>query len=224
MPADGSSTPRWFVATGALIALGLGLLVALGPWPLAVPLFAAAAVLGWVALVGSAGAEAPARGSGQSAPVTGDITGIPGRSGARRPTPGRLIVAGLAGLAVGPLAAALDIPGNGSFAVVGVTAGVVAGLVAPGWAGYAAVLAGLLAGLLAMLLAGSGAGLWWLIMAVLSALVSYGALVAATVHRAWMLGWQPALRDGRAQFGVVALVGLALLFALIAADLARNPA
>jgi hypothetical protein len=115
----------------------------------------------------------------------------------------------------------LDIPGDGTWIVVCVAMGVAAGLVQASWASFAACEAGvILASAVFVIVGGQYAGLAWLVVASVAAMLGYGFLMAAVIGRAWRLR---SVNDRRVVGGLIAVLGLLVSIVLIARDLARNP-
>ncbi len=127
-----------------------------------------------------------------------------------------LIGAGAAGVALQS-----GIPGDGSWIVACWALGFAGSAVWRHLASYALSVGGIVAftgfSVVAM---GQYGGLAWLAVLAEAAVLGHGFLVGAVIGRAWRLR---SLRDARVVAGFLAAVGLAVLFVLIAQDLARNP-
>jgi hypothetical protein len=117
--------------------------------------------------------------------------------------------------------ATLDIPGNGSWMVACWCLGAVAALIRPSRGSYAACVAGIvLATIFFVALGGQYAGLSWLVVIAVAAVLGHGFLVGAAVGRAWRLR---SVRDATVVRGLAVAIGLVVAGVLIAQEFARNP-
>jgi hypothetical protein len=126
--------------------------------------------------------------------------------------------------AVGALSAfVFGLPGKGEFIPAVWLASFVALLITPGWPGFVALIAGV--GVFAAILDVSDGtfGLVWLIVAILAALAAHAALSASVLLRLRALGWAAGVRDMRVLGGTALALGLVLVFAWFAVEVARNP-
>ncbi len=89
------------------------------------------------------------------------------------------------------------LPGNGEFVPIVWILSFVALLIAPGRHGFVALIAGAALSATILDLSDGSFGLVFLIVAVVTALASHGALCASVIHRWWSLGWRAGLRDPR---------------------------
>lgn len=114
-------------------------------------------------------------------------------------------------------------PGNGEFVVMIWLAAFVALVIAPGWPGFVALIAGATVSAVIMDISDGVFGLVFLVVAVVSALAAHGALSAYVLLRLQSLGLRTGLRDAHVLAGGGLALGVVLIFAWIAGDLARNP-
>jgi len=114
-------------------------------------------------------------------------------------------------------------PGDGEFVPAMWLAGFVALIVAPGWPGFWALLVGATASAAVLDVSDGVFGLLFLLVAIVVALAGHGALSAAVLVRMHGLGWRRGITDASVLRGGGLAIGLVVLFAWIAADLARNP-
>lgn len=114
-------------------------------------------------------------------------------------------------------------PGDGEFVLAMWLAGFVALIDSPGWSGFLALLVGATASAAALDVSDGVFGLLLLVVAIVVALAGHGALSAAILVRMRELGWRQGLSDPSVRRGGALALGSVMLFAWIAADLARNP-
>lgn len=141
------------------------------------------------------------------------------------PTGGRwrLGVAVALGCAAALSGFVFGMPGDGEFVLAMWLAGFVALIDSPGWSGFLALLVGATASAAALDVSDGVFGLLLLVVAIVVALAGHGALSAAILVRMRELGWRQGLSDPSVRRGGALALGSVMLFAWIAADLARNP-
>ena len=140
-----------------------------------------------------------------------------------RPAAWRLGVAFVLGGGAAASGSVFGMPGHGEFVAIIWLAAFVALIIAPGWPGLIALLSGAAVSAVIIDVSDGIYGLAFLIVAVVSAVAIHGALSASVLLRLRAIGLGTGLRDSRVLAGVGLVLGLALLFALAAADFARNP-
>lgn len=148
-------------------------------------------------------------------------------SRAEAPTRGvtwRLAAAVLLGAAAALSGFVFGLPGKGEFVALTWLAGFAALLITPGWPGFVAVITGAAVTSALLDVADGVFGLIFLIVAIVVALASHGALSAAVLQRVRTLGMRASLRDARVLGGGGVALGVVLFFVWFAGELARNPA
>ena len=99
--------------------------------------------------------------------------------------------------------------------------GAVAALIRPSLGSYASCVAGIvLATIFFVAFGGQYAGLAWLVVISVAAVLGHGFLVSAAVGRAWRLR---SLKDATVVWGLAVAIGLVAAGVLIDQDFARNP-